>query len=80
MRQMRGFVAAKKHPMDVVRYGYWNIPNPFEMNPDDLLMGINNKDLDWTATELNNGIKASGKTYPNVNELIAPYRIDSAPR
>jgi len=68
----------KSSPMDVVRYGYLNIPNPFEMNPDDLLMGINNKDLDWTATELNNGIKASGKSYPDVNELVAPYRIDWA--
>jgi hypothetical protein len=69
----------KNSPMDqVVRYGYLNIPPPFEMNDDGLLMGINNKDLDWTAAQLANGVKASGKTYPDINELIAPYRIDWA--
>ncbi len=68
----------KSSPKTVVRYGYLNIPSPFEMNPDDLLMGINNKDLDWSAAELNNGIKATGKSYPQVSELIAPYRIDWA--
>ena len=68
----------KNSPRDVVRYGYLTIPNPFEMNPDPLLMGINNKDLDWSATQLNNGTKASGKSYPDVTELIAPYRIDWA--
>lgn len=68
----------KNSPRELVRYGYLNIPNPFEMNPDQLLMGINNRDLDWTATQLNNGVKASGRTYPEVNELIAPYRIDWA--
>lgn len=66
----------KNTPNDPVRYGYLNIPQPFEMNPDELLAGLNNKDLDWTATQLNYAIKITGKTYPDVNELIAPYRID----
>ncbi len=66
----------KSSPQDLVRYAFINIPNCFEMNPDPLLTGISNQDLDWTATELNNGVKASGKAYPVVNELIAPYRID----
>ncbi len=65
----------KNTPIELVRYGYLNIPQPFAMNPDPLLMGISNKDLDWTATQANNGVKATGKAYPDVNELIAPYRI-----
>jgi hypothetical protein len=66
----------KNSPREILRYAYLNIPNPFEMNHDPLLMGINNKDLDWTATQLNNGIKVTNKSYPAVNELIAPYRIN----
>jgi hypothetical protein len=67
----------KNTTMDPVRYSYLNIPTPFEPNTDDLLMGLNNKDFDWTVNELNNGVKATGK-YPNVNELVAPYRINWA--
>jgi beta-galactosidase len=63
----------RNSPRDLVRYGYLNIPNPFEMNTDPLLMGISNKDLDWTANQLTNGVKATGGSY---SELIAPYRID----
>jgi hypothetical protein len=66
----------KNSPREFVRYAYLNIPNAFEMNPDPLLMGISNKDLDWTATQVENGVKSIGKKYPAVNELIAPYRID----
>jgi beta-galactosidase len=66
----------KNSPKEIVRYGYLNIPSAFEMNPDPLLLGISNKDLDWTATQVNNGVKVSGKAYPDVNVLIAPYRID----
>jgi beta-galactosidase len=62
---------------DPVRYGYLNFQPPFEPDTDALLLGLNNKDFDWTTNELNNAVKAAG-SYPNVNELIAPRRIDWA--
>jgi hypothetical protein len=68
----------KSSPAEIVRYGYLNMPSPFEMNPDPLLMGISNKDLDWTARQADAGVKVTGKKYPEVNALIAPYRIDWA--
>ena len=65
----------KNTTTDPVRYGYLNFQPPFEPNVDDLLMGLNNKDFDWTTSEVANAVKATG-SYPTVNELIAPRRID----
>jgi hypothetical protein len=62
---------------DPVRYSYLNFPAPFEPNTDDLLIGLSNKDFDWTVNAVANGIKATG-SYPDVNELVAPRRIDWA--
>ncbi len=70
IKSARGW-RTKTTTREPVRFGTITIPPSWEPNPDRLLLGISNKDLDWTSDIIEQGV-VPAKVDESVNILIAP--------